>query len=286
MKYRFIAQHCQDYPVKTMCQALGVSESGYYGWKRRPPSQRQQADKALAARIRQVHQASHRIYGSRRIRAELDEQGQPCGRKRVVRLMRQLGLSARRRPHRTVTTNSRHADPVADNLLNRDFSASAPDTKWVTDITGVWTAEGWLYLAVVLDLFSRRVVGWARGAHRDEVLVEQALRMALGDRHPAVGLLHHSDRGSQYTSGTYQALLAQRGILVSMSGKGDCYDNAAMESFFSSLKGEWTDWHTYHTRQEASLSIFEYIEVFYNRQRRHSTLGYLSPATYEQQYSG
>ena len=286
MKYRFIAQHALEYPMKTMCHALGVSDSGYYAWKRRPPSQRQQADEALAARIRQVHQASHRIYGSRRIRAELGEQGQPCGRKRVVRLMRQLGLSARRRPHRTVTTDSPHADPVADNLLDRDFSASAPNTKWVTDLTGVWTAEGWLYLAVVLDLFSRRVVGWAMGAHRNEGLVEQALRMALVDRHPAVGLLHHSDRGSQYTSGAYQALLAQRGVQVSMSGKGDCYDNAAMESFFSSLKGEWTDWHTYRTRQEASLSIFEYIEVFYNRQRRHSTLGYLSPATYEQQYSG
>jgi transposase InsO family protein len=286
MKYRFIAQQSQQYPVKTMCQALGVSDSGYYAWKRRPPSQRQQADAALAERIRQIHQASHRIYGSRRIRAELDEQGQPCGRKRVVRLMRQLGLSSRRRPHRTNTTDSQHTDPVAENLLNRDFSALTPNSKWVTDITGVWTAEGWLYLAVVLDLFSRRVVGWAMGAHRDETLVEQALRMAVVDRRPASGLLHHSDRGSQYTSGAYQALLAQIGVLVSMSGKGDCYDNAAMESFFSSLKGEWTDCHTYRTRQEASLSIFEYIEVFYNRQRRHSTLGYLSPTTYEQQHSG
>lgn len=151
----------------------------------------------------------------------------------------------------------------------------------MTDITGVWTAEGWLYVAVVLDLFSRRVVGWAMGAHRDEPLVEQALRMALVNRHPSAGLLYHSDRGSQYTSGAYQFLPAQQGIQVSMSGKGDCYDNAAMESFFSSLKGEWTDWHTYQTRTEAQLSIFEYIEVFYNRQRRHSTLGYLSPATYE-----
>lgn len=153
MKYRFIREHCQDYPVKAMCQALGVSDSGYSAWKRRPPSQRQLADEALAARIRQVHQASHRIYGSRRIRAELVEQGQPCGRKRVVRLMRQLGLSARRWPHRTVTTDSQHTAPVADNLLDRDFSAQTPTTKWVTDITGIWTAEGWLYLAVVLDLF-------------------------------------------------------------------------------------------------------------------------------------
>lgn len=175
---------------------------------------------------------------------------------------------------------------MAPNLLKRDFSAEAANTKWVTDITGVWTAEGWLYVAVVLDLFSRLVVGWAMAAHRDAELVEQSLHMALLRRHPAAGLLHHSDRGSQYTSGSYQALLAQMGIQVSMSGKGDCYDNAAMESFFSSLKGEWTDWHTYQTRQEAQLSTFEYIEVFYNRQRRHSTLGYLSPVMYEQQFNG
>lgn len=286
MKYHFIREHQQEYPVTTMCQVLEVSVSGYYAWKQRPPSARQIADERLSVRIRQVHEATHQIYGSRRIRAELAEQGNSCGRKRVVRLMRQHGLKARHRRHRTVTTDSQHSDPVAPNLLDRDFSAPAPNSKWVTDITGVWTAEGWLYVAVVLDLFSRLVVGWAMAAHRDAELVEQALHMALGRRHPAAGLLHHSDRGSQYTSGAYQSLLAQIGIQVSMSGKGDCYDNAAMESFFSSLKGEWTDWHTYQTRQEAQLSIFEYIEVFYNRQRRHSTLGYQSPATYEQQYNG
>ena len=244
------------------------------------------ADEGLSSRIRQLYEATHQVYGSRRIRAELAVQGQSCGRKRVVRLMRQLGLRVRRRRHRTTTTDSQHNDPVAPNLLNREFTAATPNTKWVTDITGVWTAEGWLYVAVVLDLFSRLVVGWAMAAHRDAELVEQALHMALARRRPEAGLLHHSDRGSQYTSGSYQRVLAQMGIQVSMSGKGDCYDNAAMESFFSSLKGELTDWHTYQTRQEAQLSIFEYIEVFYNRQRRHSTLGYLSPATYEQQYSG
>jgi putative transposase len=286
MKYRFIAQHQQEYPVTTMCQVLEVSVSGCYTWKQRPTSARQMADERLSAHMRQVHEATHQIYGSRRIRAELAEQGSSCGRKRVVRLMRQHGLKARRRRHRTVTTDSQHSDPVAPNLLDRDFSAPAPNSKWVTDITGVWTAEGWLYVAVVLDLFSRLVVGWAMAAHRDAGLVEQALHMALVRRHPAVGLLHHSDRGSQYTSGSYQTLLAQAGIAVSMSGKGDCYDNAAMESFFSSLKGEWTDWHTYQTRQEAQLSIFEYIEVFYNRQRRHSTLGYRSPVIYEQQCNG
>ena len=282
MKYDFIARHHQEYPVTTMCQVLEVSVSGYYAWKQRPMSARQIADERLSAHIQQVHEATHQIYGSRRIRAELAEQGSSCGRKRVVRLMRKVGLQARQRRHRTVTTDSQHSDPVAPNLLDRDFSASAPNTKWVTDITGVWTAQGWLYVAIVLDLFSRLVVGWAMAAHRDAELVEQALQMALLRRHPAAGLLHHSDRGSQYTSGVYQSLLAQFGVQVSMSGKGDCYDNAAMESFFSSLKGEWTDWHTYHTFQEAQLSIFEYIEVFYNRQRRHSTLGYLSPVIYEQ----
>jgi putative transposase len=283
MKYQVIAQYTQQYPVKMMCQTLDVSESGYYAWKRRPLSQRAQADEVLASRIQQAHQASHQIYGSRRIQAELAEQGMACSRKRIVRLMHREGIRSRSRRRHTVTTDSQHSDPVAPNLLNREFSADAANTKWVTDITGVWTAEGWLYLAVVLDLFSRLVVGWAMAAHRDAELVEHARPLALVWRHPAADLLHHSDRGSQYTSGSYQALLAQVGIQVSMSGKGDCYDNAAMESFFSSLKGEWTDWHTYQTRQEAQLSIFEYIEVFYNRQRRHSTLGYLSPVKYEQQ---
>ena len=286
MKYDFIARHHQEYPVTTMCQVLEVSVSGYYAWKQRSKSTRQLADERLSACIQQVHEATHQIYGSRRIRAELAEQGSSCGRKRVVRLMRKLGLKARQRRHRTVTTDSQHRDPVAPNLLDRDFSALAPNTKWVTDITGVWTAQGWLYVAIVLDLFSRFVVGWAMAAHRDTELVEQALQMALLRRHPAAGLLHHSDRGSQYTSGAYQSLLGQFGVQVSMSGKGDCYDNAAMESFISSLKGEWTDWHAYQTRQEAELSIFEYIEVFYNRQRRHSTLGYLSPVIYEQHNSG
>jgi putative transposase len=285
MKYRFIREHQQEYSVTTMCRVLEVSVSGYYAWKQRPVSARQVADEWLSTRIRQVHEATHQVYGSRRIRAELAEQGQSCGCKRVVRLMRKLGLWVRHRRHRTTTTDSQQSDPVAPNLLNREFTASAPHTKWVTDITAVWTAEGWLYVAVVLDLFSLLVMGRAMAAHRDTELDEQALHMALVRRHPEAGLLRHSDRGSQYTSGSYQRVLAQMGIQVSMSGKGDCYDKAAMESFFSSLKGEWTDWHTYQTCQEAQLSIFEYIKVFYNRQRRHSTLGYQSPATYEQQHN-
>jgi transposase InsO family protein len=200
MKYRFIREHQQEYPVKTMCRVLEVSPSGYYAWQQRPASARQVADERLSARIRQVHAATHQVYGSRRIRAELADQGPSCGGKRGVRLMRKLGLRGRRRYHRTRTTDSQHSDPIAPNLLNRELSASAPNTKWVTNITAVWTAEGWLYVAVVLDLFSRLVVGWAMAAHRDAHLVEQALHMALVRRHPEAGLLPHSDRGSQYTS--------------------------------------------------------------------------------------
>ncbi len=286
MTYQFIAQHRQEFTVQRMCQVLDVSESGYYAWKHRKPSRRTLANGHLATRICQAHEASHRIYGSRRIQAELLEQGDTCGRKRVVRLMRQLGICSRLRRRRIKTTDSQHSDPVAENLLGRNFTAETSNSKWVTDITGVWTAEGWLYLAVVLDLFSRSVVGWAMGAHRDAELVEQALLMALARRHPQPGLLHHSDRGSQYTSARYQALLAEVGMRVSMSRKGNCYDNAAMESFFGSLKGEWTDQRNYQSHQEARLSIFEYIEVFYNRQRRHSSLDYLSPVVYEQQQKG
>lgn len=286
MKYAFIAKSQQEYPVRLLCRVLEVSVSGFYAWKQRTPSQRQGEDEVLARRIQQVHQASHQIYGSRRIHAELAAHGQSCGRKRVVRLMRQQGICSKPPRHRIVTTDSHHSDPVATNLLDRDFTAEAPNTKWVTDITRVWTAQGWLYVAVVLDLFSRMVVGWAMAPHRDSQLVEQALQMALARRHPEPGLLHHSDRGSQYTSTSYQMLLAEAGIQVSMSRKGNCYDNAAMESFIGSLKGEWTDRHSYHSFEEAQQSIFAYIEIFYNRHRRHSSLDYFSPARYEQQYSG
>jgi transposase InsO family protein len=287
MKFACIAKYQQEYPVSLLCHVLEVSVSGYYAWKQRVPSQRQREDERLALRIQQVHHASHQIYGSRRIRAELAAHGQSCGRKRVVRLMRKLGICSKpRRRHHISTTDSQHSDPVAANLLDRDFTAEIRNTKWVTDITGVWTAQGWLYVAVVLDLFSRMVVGWAMAPHRDSELVELALHMALAHRHPGPGLLCHSDRGSQYTSASYQVLLAQAGIQVSMSRKGNCYDNATMESFIGSLKEEWTDRRSYQSFEEAQQSIFEYIEVFYNRSRRHSSLDYLSPAVYEQLYSG
>ena len=282
MKYQFIAQQQQDYPVKRMCRVLEVSVSGYYAWRGRAPSRRSQANTVLGERIVRIYHANRQVYGSPRIHAALHAEGQPCGKKRVARLMREHGLSAKARTHRTRTTDSQHDQPVAPNLLNRDFTASAPNTKWVADITGVWTWEGRLYLAVVLDIYSRMVVGWAMDSHRDEELVEQAARMALLRRHPEPGLLHHSDRGSQYTSQDYHTLLADFGIVMSMSRKADCYDNALMESFIGTLKTECVDRESYQTRQQARHSIFEYLEVFYNRQRLHSSLGYVSPVIYEQ----
>jgi putative transposase len=283
MKYQFITAHQQEYPIKTLCRVLGVSVSGFYAWRRRPLSRRSQENTVLGERIVQLYHANRQVYGSPRIHAALHTEGQRCGRKRVARLMRSCGLSARMRRHRTRTTDSQHEHPVAPNLLNRDFTASAPNTKWVADITAIWTMEGWLYLAVVLDIFSRMVVGWAMDSHRDGLLVEQACVMALARRRPEPGLLHHSDRGSQYTCQDYQALLAHSGIVVSMSRKGDCYDNALMESFNGTLKTECVEREAYQTRSQARRSIFEYLEVFYNRQRLHSSLGYVSPLTYELQ---
>jgi putative transposase len=283
MKYQFIAQHQPEYPIKTMCRVLEVAESGYYAWRRRTPSRRSQENTVLGERIVQLYHANRQVYGSPRIHAALHAEGKRCGRKRVARLMRARGLSATLPRHRTRTTDSRHEHPVAPNLLERDFTADAPNTKWVADITAIWTMEGWLYLAVVLDIFSRMVVGWAMDTHREAVLVESALQMALARRHPEPGLLHHSDRGSQYTCQDYQALLARCGIVVSMSRKGDCYDNALMESFNGTLKTECVERESYQTRSQARRSIFEYLEAFYNRQRLHSSLGYVSPVVYEQQ---
>lgn len=264
-----------------LCRALGVSKSGYYAWQKREPSRREERDGELLAQIREAHARSRRTYGSPRVHAELRAEGTRCSRKRVARLMRAAGLSARR-PRRAVrTTDSRHSLPVAANLLGRDFTAPAPDRRWAADITYVPTAEGWLYLAVILDLFSRRVVGHACAATLATVLVAEALALACGRRRPSAGLLHHSDRGSQYASAEYQARLSEVGAQCSMSRRGDCYDNAAVESFFSTLKTELIHGRRYATRAEARAEIFEYVEVFYNRERRHSALGYLSPAEYE-----
>ena len=282
MRYQFIAQHRQKYPITLMCRVLEVSVSGYYAWSKRPPSRHARSDAQLAEQVKTVFQANRRVYGSPRVHAELQDQGIKCARKRVARLMREQELFAQRPRHRTITTKSEPGAQVAPNLLQRDFSAEQPNTRWVADTTYIWTAEGWLYLAVVLDLFSRMVVGWSMAATQDATLVIQALQMAITRRRPPAGLLHHSDRGSTYTSESYQALLGQEGMVVSMSRTADCYDNAAMESFFHSFKGECIDGQSFQTRAQARSGTFDYLETFYNRIRRHSTLQYMSPLIYEQ----
>ena len=280
MRFRFIQAHQGAFDIKTMCHTLEVSRSGYYAWRSRQPSQREQANQKLVEHIKQIHQDSRQTYGSPRVHAELFERGIHCNEKRVARLMRLHGLQAKQRRRYKVTTRANPRRPVAENLLNRDFTAERPNQKWVADITYVSTFEGWLYLATVLDVFSRRIVGWSMSDRLKTNLVEDALQMALDRRQPHFALLHHSDRGSQYTSLDYQALLARHHIQVSMSGRGSAYDNAMMESFFATLKTECVD-HRFATRAEARLAIFEYIEVFYNRQRRHSGLGFLSPHRFE-----
>ena len=272
MRYQFIAEHRQEYAISTMCRVLEVSVSGYYAWWKREPSEHARSDAQLAEHVKRAFQANRGVYGSPRVHAELHAQGLPCARKRVARLMREQGLFAKRPRHRTVTTHSEPDAQVAPNLLRRDFSADEPNTKWVADTTYIWTAEGWLFLAVVLDLFSRMVVGWSMATIQDAALVTQALRMAVARRRPQAGLLHHSDRGSTYTSESYQALLQQEGMQASMSRTADCYDNAAIESFFHSFKGECIDGQSFQTRAQARSSTFDYIECFYNRTRRHSTL--------------
>lgn len=287
MSYALIAAHRTAGPLATLCRALGVSVSGFYAWRTRTPSARAQRDEHLLDHIRTAYQAGRGVYGSPRIHAALRQQGIACSRKRVARLMRQHGLLSRRRPRRRLqTTDSRHTRPVAPNLLQRDFTADAPNQKWVGDIVGLWTDEGWLYLAALLDTFSRRIVGWAMHPQRDEALVEAALHMALTRRWlPTPGqLIHHTDRGSQYTADDYLTRLATAHIQVSMSDKGDPYDNAMMESFFSTLRAELTDLQPFSTRAAARTAVFDFIEVFYNRQRLHSALGYQSPAAFENAY--
>jgi putative transposase len=267
-----------------MCDVLGVSRSGYYVWRKRPESNRKRRDRSLKARIRQVHQESRGTYGSPRIHRELRDQGETCGRHQVARLMREDGLKAKVKKRYKATTDSKHALPVAPNLLQRNFNPAAPDQVWASDITYIWTAEGWLYLAVVLDLFSRSVVGWSMSRRIDRHVVMDALTMAIKRRSPSPGLIHHSDRGVQYASDDFRALLAKHDIRCSMSRKGDCWDNAAVESFFGTLKQEEVFHRRYLSRQQARQSLFDYIEFFYNRRRRHSTLGYVSPAQFEETF--
>ena len=281
MKYTFIAANTVEFRVKRMCHALVVQRSGYYAWRRRTPSTRAQANEVLLKLIREEHETSRKTYGSPRIQKVLERKGVLCGKNRVARLMRMHGIAAKKRHKWHPTTTQRKPGVVpAPNWLNQEFTAVAPNRKWVSDFTYIDTAEGWLYLATVLDLFSRKVVGWAMSEWMDTDLVETAWQMALLGRRPEPGLLHHSDQGSQYTSAAYQKSLTTALVQLSMSRVGNCYDNAVAESFFGTLKTECVTGQ-FATRALAHTSIFEYIEVWYNRQRLHSTLGYLSPVEFE-----
>jgi putative transposase len=281
VKFAFIEAEKARWPVEVLCHVLGVSRSGYYAWKARPESESTQADAQLAVEIAATHRRSRGTYGSPRVHRELRARGVRVGKKRVERLMRQHGIVARRKRRFRRTTDSKHPHPIAPNVLERRFEAELPNTAWVTDVTYVWTLEGWLYLAVMLDLCSRRVVGWAASETNDRQLALQALGRALGERHPAAGLVHHSDRGSPYASDDYRARLAHHGFVASMSRKGNCWDNAVAESFFATLKGELIDHEKYPTRAAALASIGDYIDNFYNPVRRHSSIGYVSPIAFE-----
>jgi putative transposase len=282
-KYQFVAAHASKYPVTMLCRVLGLARSGYYAWRQRSHSPRQERDQQLTAQIRTIFTDSRRTYGSPRVHAHLQAQGVRTARKRVARLMRHAQLQARARRLRVRTTDSRHSQPIAPNLLARTFVAETPNRVWVADITYLATREGWLYLAVVLDLFARRVVGWSMQPTLERSLVIAALEHALQRRQPPPGLLHHSDRGSQYASADYQALLAQAQMQSSMSRKGNCSSNAVMESFLATLKAELPI-SVFDSHAAARSAVFDYIERFYNRVRLHSTLGYRSPVVYERQH--
>ena len=281
MKFRAIAEHVRRFPVRLMCRMLQVSAAGYYAWARRPQSTRSQRNRDLTEQIRTLHARSRHTYGSPRLTRDLREAGHPVSENRVARLMREHSIRAKTVKKWKATTDSSHRLPVAANTLDRQFAVTAANRVWAGDITYCWTEEGWLYLAVVLDLYSRAAIGWAMGNRLTADLATDALTMALWRRKPDKELLCHSDRGVQYASHDYQDLLTEHAITCSMSRKGSCWDNACLESFFGTLKKELVHHRQYRTREEAKQDIFEWIEVFYNRQRRHSTLGYRSPAEFE-----
>jgi putative transposase len=284
MRFQFIDDHQEEFPVRRMCDELNVSSSGYYAWHTRPASAREMANEELYNEIEVVYNDNHGVYGSPRIYRELKEQGVSCSENRIARLMRLRGLKAKQSRRFKSTTKRDKAHPAAPNLLKRDFEAERPHQKWLADITYIATQEGWLYLAAILDLYTRRIVGWAMSERMTSDLTIAALMMALQQCQPAAGLIHHSDQGSQYTDQAYQALLKDHDICVSMNGVGTWYDNAPMESFFGTLKSEWLHHYVYQTRDQARADVFFYIESFYNRRRRHSALDYLSPQAYEQLY--
>lgn len=270
-----------------MCCVLKVSRSGFYGWLKRPKNERDKENEMILKAIKDIRekQPKKRVYGSPRLTMELNDMGLLCGKNRVARIMNNNDIRAKTKKKFKQTTDSQHKYPIAPNLLAGEFKVSAQDKVYVTDITYIWTAEGWMYLAVVLDLFSRMVVGWAMNNRMTRELVIEALNKAITSRNPDKDLIVHSDKGSQYASHDYRALLANHGFRQSMSGKGNCYDNAVMESFFHTMKTEWVFFEKYQTRKQAKTSVFDYIETFYNRERRHSTLGYMSPWNYEKKYS-
>lgn len=283
MKYGFIEDHRSALRVGKMCHALKVSRSGYYGWLNRKESDREKSNRKLLEEIARIHRESRQTYGSPRITAQLRAEGCGCGRKRVARLMRENGIMAKTRRKFKVTTDSEHKYPVLPNLVNQEFVAQRLGQLWCADITYIWTGEGWLYLSVILDVYSRRIVGWKVARSLDKELVVDTLRKAANNCPMETELIFHSDRGSQYASFKFQKLLRSYGMRASMSGKGNCYDNAMVESFFHTLKTELVYWESYQTREEARLSIFDYIEVFYNRRRIHSALGYKTPLEFENQ---
>ena len=281
MRFGFMAKHRGAWPVNVMCEALGVSRGGFYAWLSRPRSQRSLDDEVLGKHVQQSFVRSERTYGARRVWRDVLEQGQSCGLHRIERLMREQALRARPR-RRGLPKDKGERSAVAENVLNRQFQADAPNQKWVADFTYIWTAEGWLYVAAVLDLYSRSIVGWSMQEGMTSQLVVDALMMGVWRRGKPVALLHHSDQGSQYTSGQFQQLLREQGITCSMSRAGEVWDNSAMESFFSSMKTERTARKVYRSREQARADVFDYIERFYNPTRRHSTLGYISPVQFEQ----
>ena len=281
MKFAFIEAEKATWPVEVLCDVLAVSRSGYYAWTKRPPSAHATRDAQLAVELTASHRRSRATYGSPRLVADLRARGIRVGKNRVERLMREEGLEVRRKRRFRTTTDSNHDHPIAPNVLDRCFHVELPNTAWVTDVTYIWTLQGWLYLAAILDLCSRRVVGWATSSSNDRWLAQEALRRALGQRKPATGLVHHSDRGSPYASDDYRTMLAMHGLVASMSRKGNCWDNAVAESFFGTLKGELVDHEVYATRELATASIGDYVDNFYNVHRRHSALGNVSPMEFE-----
>lgn len=283
MRFALIDQAKEQFPVQRLCGVLGVSASGYFAWKDRPACRRQRDDLVLLAHARSAFALSNGTYGSPRMTRELQDNGFAVGRRRTARLMRENDIKARQKRRFKRTTDSEHSWPVAPNIIDQDFAADRPNQKWGVDISYVWTREGWIYLAVVIDLFSRRVVGWSVGDRLHRRLAIAALQTALTMRRPPEGLIHHSDRGSQYCSVDYQATLRRHGIRISMSGKGNCYDNAMVETFFKTLKSELVWRTTFFTRADAERDIARYIDGFYNPVRRHSALDYLSPAQFEKQ---